>query len=68
VSDISELEAVRIAQEACANRGIVWREPYSVSKRWRTWQVLMPSNQRGGNAVIYISRKDGSAKVRFYDR
>jgi hypothetical protein len=62
VVEISEPEAVRIAQEECARRGIPWREPYSVRKRWPTWQVDAPSDRRGGNAVIYVSRKHGSSR------
>ena len=67
-AEISEAEAVRIAEEACVERGIAWREPYRVKRGWRSWSVRMPSNMRGGNAVIAVSRKTGQAKVRFYAR
>jgi len=66
--EISEPEAVRIAWEECARHSIPWREPYSVRKRWRSWRVQAPSDRRGGHAVIYVSRKHGSAKVRYYAR
>lgn len=64
----SESDAVEIAREECARRGIAWREPYSVKRGWRWWQVLTPANVRGGNSVIYVSRTTGEAKVRRYNR
>lgn len=67
-SEISEADAVRIAQEECARRGIDWREPYKITKGWRRWQVSMPSNQRGGNATIFVSRTTGVVKMRYYAR
>ena len=66
--DVSESKAVEIAKRACAARGIPWREPYRAKKGWLRWTVFTPSEVRGGNAVIYISKKDGRAKVRHYER
>ena len=63
----SETDALRIAQEACARRGLTWRDP-AIKRGWFRWQILNPSGQRGGNAVVYVRRKDGLTKVRFYDR
>ena len=65
---VTEADAVRIAQEACAERGIAWREPYRINRGWRNWRVWMPSDQRGGNATVIISRISGEAKVHFYAR
>jgi hypothetical protein len=59
---------VRIAQDACAERGIAWREPHRAKKGWRNWRVWMPSDRRGGNAVVIVSRASGTAKVHFYAR
>lgn len=66
--EIPESEVVKIAQQACHDRSIQWREPYRVKEKWRSWRVDMPSNQRGGNAVIYVSKKSREAKVRYYPR
>ena len=67
-NEMTDAEAVRIAQEACSRNNIEWREPHSVKKGWRWWTVMTPSNRRGGNAVIAISRTTGKVKVRFYTR
>lgn len=66
--EISESQAVEIAKQACAERGIRRHEPYRAKRGWLRWTVMMPSNVRGGNAVIYVSKKDGQAKVRYYER
>jgi hypothetical protein len=66
--ELTAREVVEIAKVACAERKIDWREPYTVKRGWRNWTVLMPSNVRGGNAVIYVSKKTGQPKVRFYNR
>jgi hypothetical protein len=66
--ELSESEVVAIAKEACLDQVIRWREPYSVRQRWRSWRVLMPSNIRGGNAAISVSKKSGEAKIRYYGR
>ncbi len=66
--EVSEEAAVRIAQEECLRRGIPWREPFTCKKGWRTWEVRMPSNQRGGNATILVSRTTGEVKIRHYAR
>lgn len=66
--EITESQVVEIAKDACAERAIPWREPYSVKKGWRGWTVSMPSNVRGGNALIKVSKKGGQAKVRYYRR
>ena len=63
----SEAEALRIAEEACVQRDLPWRDP-AIKKGWFRWQILAPSGQRGGNAVVYVRRKDGLTKVRFYNR
>jgi hypothetical protein len=63
----SEMEALRMAQEACVRQGLPWRDP-AIKKGWRRWQILTPSGQRGGNAVVYVRRKDGLTKVRSYER
>jgi hypothetical protein len=63
----SETEALRIAQEACVQRRLPWRDP-AIKKGWIRWQISSPSGQRGGNAVIYVRRKDGVIRVRFYER
>jgi predicted DNA binding protein len=68
MNEMTDAEAVRIAQEACSRHNIEWREPHSVKKGWRWWTVMTPSNRRGGNAVIFISRTTGKVKVRFYTR
>ena len=68
VSEVSDVEALRVAQEECGRRGIPWREPYRVKKGWRWWTVQMPSNQRGGNAIVLVSRKTGKVKMRYYRR
>jgi hypothetical protein len=68
VSGIPESEAVRIAHQALAERGIEWDEPHRVKKGWRNWRILTPSNRRGGNSEIKVSRKTGAAKVRRYVR
>jgi hypothetical protein len=56
------------AQRACADRGIEWRGLHGVKEMWPAWRVDMPSNRRGGNAVIYVSKKIRKAKVRYYPR
>ena len=66
--EMSETTAIRIAQEECLRKGIEWREPYAVRKRWRSWEVRMPSDRRGGNATIRISRTSGQVKIRFFPR
>jgi hypothetical protein len=66
--EISEIDAVRLAQQECQRLGIVWREPYSVKRGWRRWQIRTPSNIRGGNTTIFISRENGDTKVRHYIR
>jgi predicted DNA binding protein len=68
MNEMTDAEAVRIAQEACNRRSIQWREPRSVKQGWRWWTVMTPSNLRGGNAIISISRTTGQVKVRFYTR
>jgi predicted DNA binding protein len=65
---MTDAEALRIAQEACRRHNIEWREPHSVKKGWRWWTVTTPSDRRGGNAVITISRRTGRVKVGFYTR
>lgn len=66
--EMSETQVVRIAQDALSERALPWREPYSVKKGWRWWRVMTPSDRRGGNSVIYVHRRTGEAKVRYYDR
>ena len=58
-AELSEIDVVRIAKDACASKGIEWREPYRLKKGWRHWRVLTPSNRRGGKAVVVISRLTG---------
>jgi len=64
----SESDALRIAQEVCAQHEIPWLEPHTVTRGWRWWRVRTPSDQRGGNAIILVSRKTGIARVRRYSR
>ena len=66
--EMTEDEVVRIAQQACAARDLRWEEPHAVKKGWRWWTVRTPSNQKGGNSIIYVHRRTGTAKVRHYDR
>ena len=68
MAELHEIDVSRIAKDACASKGIEWREPYQVKKGWRFWRVLMPANQRGGNADVRISRATGEARIRFYSR
>lgn len=63
----TEEEALRIAREECERRGLTWRHP-TVKRGWRRWTVMTPGGQRGGNAVIFVSRRDGATRVRFYNR
>jgi hypothetical protein len=63
----TEEEALRIAQDECVRLGLPWRDP-TVKRGWRRWRVYTPSGRRGGNAVVYIARKDGASRVRKYDR
>jgi hypothetical protein len=67
-SRVTESDAVRIAQEECSRLGIEWRDPYPVKKGWRRWRVYMPSDVKGGNATILVSRTTGVVRVRYYDR
>jgi hypothetical protein len=66
--EIPEAEVLRIAQQALADRGLPWREPHTLRKGWRRWMVSSPSNIRGGNATVFVHRRTGEAKVRYYDR
>jgi hypothetical protein len=66
--EMSETEVVRIAQQACAERDLPWLEPYRVKRGWRWWKVMTPSKRKGGNSIIYVHRRTGTAKVRHYDR
>jgi hypothetical protein len=67
-TEVSRADAERIARDECARCGIVWREPFSIKRGWRNWQIRTPSNRRGGNALILVSRQDGSARARFFAR
>ena len=66
--DISEDEALRIAKDACATAEVPWREPYSIRRGLRAWQVRTPSNRRGGNTTILVSRSTGEVTIRRYSR
>jgi hypothetical protein len=68
VSPISESEAVQIAQRACADRNIEWEEPYRAYKGLRSWRILTPSDRRGGNTMILVSRKSGTVRLHRYGR
>jgi len=66
--NLTEVAVVEVARAACAERGIPWREPYRAKKGWRNWTVRMPSDVRGGNAIIYVAKRTGTAKIRYYPR
>jgi hypothetical protein len=63
----TEQEALRIAQSDCIRLSLPWRDPI-VKRGWRWWRVYTSGGQRGGNAVVFIARKDGASRVRKYDR
>jgi hypothetical protein len=63
----TEEEALCIAQDECVRLGLPWRDPI-VKRGWRWWRVCTPGGQRGGNAVVFIARKDGATRVRKYNR
>jgi hypothetical protein len=63
----TEAEALRLAQHECERLDLRWGEP-TVKRGWRWWRIHTPGSRRGGNAVVYVSRKDGSTKVRRYAR
>lgn len=65
---MTESDAVRIAQRACAERRIRWEEPYRATRGLRSWRILMPSDRRGGNTMILVSRTSGIARVHRYGR
>lgn len=60
-------EALRIAEEECVRRSLPWSDPH-VRRGWRSWKVWTPAGQKGGNAIVYVSKRDGSTKVRHFDR
>jgi hypothetical protein len=66
--ELSEADVVRIARDECTRCGLPWREPYSVRKGWRYWRVLTPSNIRGGNTLVVISRTTREVRIRHYPR
>jgi hypothetical protein len=68
VSPISESEAVRIAQQACADQHIRWEEPHRTTKGLRSWRILTPSDRRGGNTMIIVSRKSGMVRLHRYGK
>jgi hypothetical protein len=68
VADITESEAIGIANKALGERGLTWKEPHRIKKGLRNWRIDTPSNQRGGNSTIIVSRRTGAAKVRHYVR
>jgi hypothetical protein len=59
--------ALRIAEAQCTRRGFEWRDP-TIERGWRWWRVATPGGQRGGNTVVLVSRRTGTAKVRHYTR
>jgi len=63
----TEAEALEIAKQECVLRGLTWRDPM-VRRGWRWWRIWTPGGQRGGNAIVYVARRDGTTKVRYYDR
>jgi hypothetical protein len=66
--EISATDAVQIAQDECGKQGIPWREPHSVKEKSDSWEVRTPSNVRGGNATILVSKATGVPKIRYYER
>jgi hypothetical protein len=65
---MSEADVLQIAREALVHAGLTWREPYRLKRGWRHWRVLTPSDVKGGNAVVYVNKASGEAKVRHYAR
>jgi hypothetical protein len=63
----TEADALRLAEDECARRHLAWDHP-RVKRGWLRWRVYTPSDRRGGNTVVYVSRKNGSVRVRHYRR
>jgi hypothetical protein len=63
----TEADALRVAEAECVRLHLSWDRP-KVIRGWRRWRVYTPGRRRGGNTVVYVSRKNGTVRVRRYER
>jgi hypothetical protein len=58
--EISETQAILIAQEECSRRNWPWLEPIHVASNKNTWLVHTNYESRGANARVVIDKTTGN--------